>query len=73
MPAPSLFVICGVAFLAVFFVLTGLAAVMRVLTLAFPQLEESADSIEPAVVAAITEGLKAAYPGTRVTAIEEVK
>jgi len=73
MPAPSLFVICGVAFLAVFFVLTGLAAVMRVLTLVFPPLEESTDSIEPAVIAAITAGLKAACPGTRVTEIEEVK
>jgi hypothetical protein len=73
MSEPSLFVICGVAFLAVFCVLTGLAAVMRVLTLVFPQLEESIDSIEPAVIAAITEGMKATYPGTRVTEIEEVK
>jgi hypothetical protein len=73
MPEPSLFVICGVAFLAVFFVLTGLAAVIRVLTLLFPQLEEPVGSIEPAVIAAINEGMKAAYPGTRVTGIEEMK
>jgi hypothetical protein len=73
MPEPSLVVICGVAFLAVFCVLTGLAAAMRILTLVFPELEESIDSIEPAVIAAITEGVKAAYPGTRVSQIEEVK
>jgi Na+-transporting methylmalonyl-CoA/oxaloacetate decarboxylase gamma subunit len=36
MPTPSLMVICGVAFLAVFFVLTLLAGVMRALTKLFP-------------------------------------
>lgn len=73
MPAPGLIVICGVAFLAVFFVLTLLAGVMRALTGLFPQLDETPESIEPAVVTAITEGMKFAYPGTRVTAIEELK
>jgi Na+-transporting methylmalonyl-CoA/oxaloacetate decarboxylase gamma subunit len=73
MPTPSLMVICGVAFLAVFFVLTFLAGVMRALTKLFPQLDATPESIDPAIVTAITEGTKFTYPGMRVTVIEEIK
>jgi Na+-transporting methylmalonyl-CoA/oxaloacetate decarboxylase gamma subunit len=74
MQTPNLIVICGVAFVAVFFVLTVLAGVMRTLTALFPQRDEEATGqIEPALIAAISEGMKATYPGTRVTEIEEVK
>jgi hypothetical protein len=73
MQEPDLLVICSVAFVAVFFVLTTLAAVMRALMLLFPQLDDPADTIEPALVTAIVEAVKAAYPGTKVTGIEEVK
>lgn len=72
-PTPDLLVICGTALLAVFVVLTCLAAVMRVLILLYPQADQRADAIEPTLVAAITEGVTAAYPGTKVTAIEELK
>jgi len=73
MPTPNPFVICSIAFLAVFVVLTVLAAVMRVLIVLFPPVDESPGGIEPALVTAITEGVKAAYPGTKVTGIEEVR
>jgi hypothetical protein len=71
MPTPNLLVICGVAFLVVFVVLAVLAAVMRGLMLLFPEPDEAADGIEPALVAAITEAVTAAYPGTQITRIEE--
>jgi hypothetical protein len=46
---------------------------MRGLMILFPQPDEIADGIEPAVVAAITQAVTTAYPGTRVTGIEEVR
>jgi hypothetical protein len=73
MQEPDLLVICSVAFVAVFFVLTTLAAVMRALMLLFPQVDEPTDTVEPALVTAIVEAVKAAYPGTKVTGIEELK
>ena len=73
MQEPDLLVICSVAFVAVFFVLTTLAAVMRGLMLLFPQVDEPTDTIEPALVTAIVEAVKAACPGTKVTGIEELK
>lgn len=71
MPIPNLLVICGIALLSVFVVLTILAAVMQVLVRLFPQPVEQVDLIEPALVSAVTEGVSAAYPGTKVTGIEE--
>ncbi len=73
MPTPNLLVICGIALLVVFLVLTFLAAVMRGLMILFPQPDELADGIEPVVVAAITQAVTTAYPGARVTGIEEVR
>lgn len=73
MAAPSLVVTCGIAFLAVFVVLAALAAVMRVLIVLLPAPAEAEDGVDPAVVTAITEGVKAAYPGMRVTSIEEAR
>jgi hypothetical protein len=73
MPTPNLLVICGTAFLVVFVVLAILAAVMRGLMLVFPQPEEPGAGIDPAVVAAITEAVTSAYPGTKVSGIEEVR
>lgn len=74
MPAHNLVVICGVAFMAVFAVLAVLAGVMRLLTTLFPPPDEPSDgSIDPAIITAITAGMKAAYPGARVTGIEEVQ
>lgn len=73
MPTPSLLVICSIAFLAVFVVLTVLAAVMRGLMIVFPEPDEPAGGVEAAVAAAIHQAVSAAYPGTRVTGIEESK
>lgn len=70
---PDLLTICGAALFAVFAVLGSLAVVMRVLIRAFPQREELPRQIEPTLVAAVTEGVMAAYPGTRVTGIEELE
>jgi len=71
MSTPNLLVVCSIAFLAVFVVLTALAAVMRGLMLLYPQPAEREESLDPAVVAAITEAVTAAYPGTKVIGIEE--
>jgi hypothetical protein len=46
---------------------------MRALTRLFPQLDATPESIDPAIVTAITEGTKFTYPGMRVTVIEEIK
>lgn len=73
MPDTSLLIVCGVAGLSVFMVLSFLAGVIRLLNLAFPPPAEPATTIDPAVVAAITQSLRAARPGTRVTGIEELK
>ncbi len=73
MPIPNLLVICGTALLSVFVVLTTLAGVMQVLIRLFPQASEQVNLIEPTLVSAINEGVSAAYPGTRVTGIEELR
>ena len=73
MPAPNPLVICSIALLAVFIVLTALAAVMRGLIALFPPPDEPVDVIDPALVTAIAEGVRATYPGTKVTGIEEVR
>lgn len=73
MPTPNLLVVCSLSFLVVFVVLAFLAGLMRALILLTPEAEERAGGIEPSVVTAITEGVKAAYPGAKVTDIEEVK
>ena len=71
MPTPTLLVVCGVAMLVVFVVLAILAAVMRGLMRLFPPPDEPVEDIEPALVAAITEAVSAAYPGTKVSGIKE--
>ena len=73
MPDTSLLIVCGVAGLSVFVVLSFLAGVIRLLNLAFRPPAEPAATIDPAVVAAITQALRAARPGTRVTGMEELK
>jgi len=60
---------CGIAFGAVFALLSVLALVMWLITLIFQtRKEESGDA---AVVAAITATVSSVYPGARVTRIEE--
>lgn len=73
MSTPSLLITCGSAFVAVFVVLTFLAALMRGLIRLFPATEEQSGDIEPALVTAVTTAVTSAFPGTRVARIEEVK
>lgn len=70
---PNLVAICGIAFLAVFLVLTFLAAVMRALMAVYPDDGGHPETIEASVVTAITSAVTEAFPGTRVTRIEELK
>lgn len=68
MPAISILSACGVAFVAVFVLLSFLALVMHVLTLTFPQKQVR---IDPMLIAAITSTVSSIYPGARVTRVEE--
>jgi len=73
MPDPSLLSICGIAGLSVFLVLSFLAGVFRLLNQLFPVPAKSDDSIDPAVIAVITEAVQSTYPGMKVVGIEEQK
>jgi hypothetical protein len=72
MSQPSLLLVCLAAFIAVLLLLSALASVIRLLTAVFPG-EPAEGSAEPPVLAAIHSAVSAAYPGTGVTAVEEVK
>jgi len=64
----NLLTACGIAFLAVFLLLSLLAGVMQLITLIFP---ERKFSVDPALVAAVTSAVAFVIPGARVTKIEE--
>jgi len=64
----NLLTACGIAFLAVFLLLSLLAGLMQLITLIFP---ERKSSVDPGLVAAITSSVAFAIPGARVTKIEE--
>jgi hypothetical protein len=68
MSEPNLLTISVFAFLAVFLLLGLLAAVMRALTALFPHATDGTDA---PLMAAITAAAATAYPGMRVTHIEE--
>ena len=68
----NLLVICTSAFVAVFLLLTFLAVVMRLLIAAFPQKVE-VGGIDHATIAAVTAAAMFAFPGTRVTKVEETR
>jgi hypothetical protein len=70
MNEPNLLILSLTAFLAVFAVLGALAALIRALTSVFPVVVEESDS---PLLAAIATAASAAYPGTRVTNVEERK
>lgn len=74
MATPDLFLVCLTAFTAVFVLLGLLALVMRGLMAVFPLVEPpAAPSSDPAMVAAITAAAAAAFPGTAITKIEEIR
>ncbi len=70
MNPPDLLVICTSAFVAVFLLLSFLAVVMRVLIRVFPQ---KAMGIDSATIAAVTAAAAYAFPGTKVTNVEEIR
>ena len=68
MESTSLFLICGVSFLMVFFILILLALCMRLIIFLFPEKKATTDA---AIVAALTATMQNLFPGTNVTKIEE--
>ena len=67
----ELLIICLSAFVSVFLLLSALAVVMRVLIVLYP--EQVAAESDAAVLAAVTSAMTAAYPGTKVTKVEEIQ
>jgi len=70
MNPPDLLVICFSAFAAVFVLLAFLAVVMRLLISTFP---EKIGGIDAATIAAVTAAAAYAFPGTKVTKVEEIQ
>jgi uncharacterized membrane protein YqjE len=66
----NLLQICFISFVAVFALLLLLAGAMRLITTAFPETQTVTDA---ALVAAVTSTIASAYPGSRVTRIEEIR
>lgn len=67
-PLLNLLQACGIAFAAVFLLLTVLAVLMRAITAVFPLRTPRTD---PAITAAIATAVAILAPGARVTRIEE--
>jgi hypothetical protein len=68
MESTNLFLICGVSFLMVFFILILLALSMRLIIFLFPEKKATTDA---AIIAALTATMQNLFPGTNVTKIEE--
>ena len=64
----NLVAVCGIAFVAVFLLLSVLAVLMNVITAVFPHRTKKLDA---AVTAAISAAAAVVFPGARVTRIEE--
>jgi hypothetical protein len=70
MESYGLISICISALIAVFLILSLLAAIMRLITIIFPDKEGKDDA---AVLAALTSAVNQYYPGTHITKVEEPK
>jgi len=70
MNPPDLLVISLSAFVAVFLLLSFLAVVMRLLIAAYP---EKVGGVDSATIAALAAAAAYAFPGTKVTRVEEIK
>jgi hypothetical protein len=70
METTELYMICGIAFLAVFVILTFLAFLMRIIMLIFP---EKVAEIDSALIAAVAATVQTVFPGTKITKLEERK
>lgn len=66
----SLLSICGIAFVAVLVILTGLAAMIRLLTAVFPDESPEADK---GLMQAINTAVHTAFPGSLVVRVEVEK
>ncbi|NOR13811.1 MAG: hypothetical protein GQ545_11215 [Candidatus Aminicenantes bacterium] len=70
METTELYMICGIAFLVVFVILTLLAFLMRIIMLIFP---EKVAEIDSALIAAVAATVQTVFPGTKITKLEERK
>jgi len=70
METANLYLICGISFFIVFFILAVLAVIMRLIILVFP---EKKGIIDAPVIAAVLSVFQTAFPGTKITKIEEKK
>ena len=70
MNPPDLLVISLSAFVAVFLLLSFLAIVMRLLITVYP---EKIGGIDAATIAAVSAAAAYAFPGTKVTKVEEIR
>jgi hypothetical protein len=70
MNEPNLLTISVLAFIAVFTLLSVLAVVMHALTVLFP---EKGDEYDAALLSAVVTAAAVAYPGMRVTHVEEIR
>jgi uncharacterized protein (UPF0333 family) len=68
MNEPSFLAVCFVGVVTVFVLLGALAVVFRIIALAFPVRANTNDA---AVLAAVAAAAQRAYPGTKVTRVEE--
>ena len=68
LPGVNIIGACGVAFVAVFVLLSFLAAIIQGITNVFPQRKSVGDL---AMLAAVSSVVSTLYPGARVTRIEE--
>lgn len=71
MEPASLIATCGIAFVAVFILLSFLAGVMRLVTAAFPVRAAAPAAADAAVAAAVSAAVAATVPGARLTRMEE--
>ncbi|MEE9555409.1 MAG: hypothetical protein V3W18_14070 [candidate division Zixibacteria bacterium] len=70
METVNLVMVCASAFVGVFLLLSFLALVMKAITAVFPQKSAGSDA---AILAAVASTVSSAYPGTKITKIEEIK
>lgn len=70
MESVNLLMVCASAFVGVFLLLIFLSLVMKLITAVFPQKTAESDV---AVLAAVASAVSSAYPGTKITKIEEIK
>lgn len=71
MESIDLWLICVIAFSAVFVLLVVLAAVMRLILSVFPQLQM--EETDTALIAAVSSLASTLYPGNIITKVEEIK